>query len=134
MASLGERRNAARKPISSQIGAPPANETEAESIVLDQDSTQDLDDESRWKRMDTAGIAGSSKEIEEIDNLIALAKKVTAKQDSKLQRLLTILPEILKRHPRAPRALVFTRYKDTLDYLVKALEKEAKADGPLKGL
>lgn len=134
LASLGERRNAARKRISSQTGAAPANETEAESIVLDQDSTQDLDDESRWKRLDTAAITASSPEVEEIDKLIALAKKVTAKQDGKLQMLLKILPEVLKRHPRAPRALVFTRYKDTLDYLVKALEKEAKGDGPLKGL
>ena len=134
LASLGERRNAARKRINSQTGAAPADETEAESIVLDQDSTQDLDDENRWKRMDTAAVAGNSKELVEIDNLIALAKKVTAKQDGKLQRLLTILPEVLKRHPRAPRALIFTRYKDTLGYLVKALEKEAKSDGPLRGL
>ncbi len=134
LASLGERRNAARKRISSQTGAAPANESEAESIVLDQDSTLDLEDESRWKRMDTAAVAGNSKELEEIDNLIGLAKKVTTRQDSKLQRLLTILPEVLKRHARAPRALIFTRYKDTLDYLVKALEKEAKTDGPLKGL
>lgn len=134
LASLGERRNAARKRISSQTGAAPANEAEAESIVLDEDSTLDLDDETRWKRMDTAAIVASSKEVEEIDKLIAVAKKVTTKQDGKLQRLLTILPEVLKRHPHAPRALIFTRYKDTLDYLVKALEKEAKADGALKGL
>lgn len=134
LASLAERRNAARKRVSSQTGAAPTNDTEAESIVLDQDSTQDLDDETRWKRLDTAAVAGSSRELDEIEHLIAIAKKVTSKQDGKLQRLLTILPEVLRRHPRAPRALIFTRYKDTLDYLVKALEKEAKADGPLKGV
>jgi Helicase conserved C-terminal domain len=66
--------------------------------------------------------------------LIEDAKKVTTRQDGKLNRTLQALPELLKRHPKAPRVLIFTRYKDTLDYLVKALEREADKEGTLKGL
>jgi superfamily II DNA or RNA helicase len=134
LTSLGERRKAALKRISAHTAAAAASEAEAESIVLDQDSTQDLDDETRFKRMDTAALAGTSEELQEVDRLIEAAKKVTAKQDGKLSRTLQALPELLKRHPKSPRVLIFTRYKDTLAYLAKALEKAADKEPALKGL
>ena len=134
LASLGERRKAAVKRIAAHTVAAATNEDEAEAIVLDQDSTQDLDDETRFKRMDAAALGGTSDELQEVENLIESAKKVTIKQDGKLNRMLQILPELLKRHAKAPRVLIFTRYKDTLDYIAKALKKEAEREGSLKGV
>ncbi len=107
-------------------------DVEAEAAVLDEDSFADLSDEDRWERMDTSAVAEA--EAEELRGLIALAKSLTSARDGKLVYLKKLLPNILARHSEAPRALVFTRYTDTLDYLAKELEKEAKREGPLQGL
>jgi ERCC4-related helicase len=132
-ASLQERMRTARRRLALHTAAA-ASAAEAESIVLDQDSTQDLEDEQRWKRLDTAAFVGTHAEIERLENLIALAKKVSPRQDGKLSRIFTLIPELLALHAKAPRALIFTRYKDTLEYVAKALEKEAGNPGALHGV
>jgi hypothetical protein len=52
-----------------------------------------------------------------------LAKKVTPAKDTKLKRLQELIPVRVNRHPEARRVIVFTRYKDTLEYLEKHLKK-----------
>src|SRR5205823_5770266 len=93
LASLGERRKAALRRIAAHTAAATPSEVEAESIVLDQDSTQDLDDETRFKRMDTAAMVGTSEELKEVEHLVEAAKKVTVRLDGKLNRTLQMLPE-----------------------------------------
>ena len=134
LSSLEKRKRAIKGRAAAHTQSAAADLTEAESIVLDQDSAHDLEDEERWRRLDTAAIRGTEDEIKHIDELIAVAKKVTARQDGKLKRILSLLPELLTRHKKAPRVLIFTRYKDTLDYLSDALNKESKAGGALPGI
>lgn len=60
-------------------------------------------------------------ELVRLNSLSEAAKKVTAAKDPKLQELIRLLPERMKAHPAAPRVLVFTKFKDTLDYLADQL-------------
>lgn len=62
-------------------------------------------------------------EMARLELIRDLAAKVTAAKDPKLSALLSLLPERIAAHPRAPRVLIFTKYKDTLDYLVANLSK-----------
>src|SRR5262249_36005448 len=48
--------------------------------------------------------------------------------------LLELLPRRIQAHPRNPRVLVFTRYKDTLDYLERQLLRERQKSGPVNGV
>jgi SNF2 family DNA or RNA helicase len=62
----------------------------------------------------------SSNEIEELKSIIEFGKTLTPKDDEKLQNLKTvILPELMAKDPKV---IVFTKYKDTLDYLEKNLK------------
>lgn len=65
-----------------------------------------------------------------IQQAMEAAERVTVAKDSKIQKLFELLghPQIgrLHKHRNKARVIVFTRYKDTLDYLVASLEKESK--------
>ncbi|SFF27460.1 helicase-related protein [Flavobacterium xueshanense] len=62
----------------------------------------------------------SSNEIEELKSIIEFGKTLTPKDDEKLQNLKNvILPELMAKDPKV---IVFTKYKDTLDYLEKNLK------------
>ena len=133
--SLNTRLKAALKRISgSEADKDKAKIAEAEATILDQDSTSDLEDEERWTRLDTAGLTATDLEVKRIKELQEAAKKVNPNQDKKLKKLVEVIPEILKKHPKNPRLIVFTRYKDTLSYLENQLEKTArKRNSPLNG-
>ncbi len=107
---------------------------EAEAVVTDQDSTTELEDEERWTRLDRAAALGSAEEIAALERLRRRARSLKFEHDRKLGWLLEHLPGLLSRHPRAPRLLVFTRYKHTLEYLEDALSAESKKQNALKGL
>lgn len=64
-------------------------------------------------------------ELRLLSSLSKTAKKVTAAKDPKLQELFRLLPERMTAHPNAPRVLVFTKFKDTLDYLTEQLRASA---------
>ena len=77
----------------------------------------------------TTGLSKTA-ELARLNTIRELAKTVTAAKDPKLVALLELLPKRMTEHPNAPRVLVFTKYKDTLDYLVLNL---MKAVGKSKG-
>ena len=61
-------------------------------------------------------------ELSEIQRIISFAEKLGAKDDEKLQRLKTdILPELLEKDSKV---IIFTKYKDTLDYLEANLKSK----------
>lgn len=62
----------------------------------------------------------SQDEIAELKRIIAFGETLTPKDDEKLQKLKTdILPELIYKDPKV---ILFTKYKDTLDYLEKNLK------------
>lgn len=97
------------------------------NTVFDEDPGEKLDAEEASRRTDKSMI------LEELDlrrqedlllNALELAKKITPQKDVKLQWLVKrILPSLLKNDPKV---IIFTRYKDTLDYLVNQLGKVFK--------
>lgn len=62
-------------------------------------------------------------ELNRLRTLKDLAAKITAAKDPKLAELLRLLPQRMEAHPAARRVLVFTKFKDTLDYLEKNLTR-----------
>jgi ERCC4-related helicase len=89
----------------------------------------DMRDETdeRTDRLDVAEMSlDTAQETSFLTRLLALARGITAKQDPKLQVLLRLVPERIAAHPDAPRVMVFTKYRDTLDYLVKQLTQAAE--------
>lgn len=87
------------------------------------DAMFDEDDEQDAAHVTATSGLDAATELRRLGEIRDLAKQVTAAKDPKLQALLTLLPERMAQHPNAPRVLVFTKYKDTLDYLVAHLEK-----------
>jgi SNF2 family DNA or RNA helicase len=62
----------------------------------------------------------SQDEIAELKRIIEYGETLTARDDEKLQKLKTdILPELIAKDPKV---ILFTKYKDTLDYLEKHLK------------
>lgn len=80
-------------------------------------------DEDDAPQVTAATTLKKAAELARLEAILALAKKVTPAKDPKLTTLLDLLPERMAAHPKAPRVLVFTKYKDTLDYLVTNLTK-----------
>ena len=95
---------------------------EAEVEVTDDLGGEGLSDEQRSARVD-AGPATleRSAELNYLQRIAQLAAKVTPAQDAKLKELRDLLPRRADAHPNAQRVIVFTRYKDTLDYLAAKL-------------
>jgi superfamily II DNA or RNA helicase len=99
-------------------------EEEARRSVSDSLGGEGMTDEQRSERVDRAPSSlDVEQELEYLDRLDELARKVTTAKDLKLKRLLELIPARAAKHPKAQRVIVFTRYKDTLDYLEKNLRK-----------
>jgi len=102
------------------------------TVKLAEESTSDLlfaeDDEADAAHMSAS--VGLAREIEvaRLQVIAGLAKKVTPAKDPKLAALFRLLPERMAAHPRVSRVLVFTKYKDTLDYLVTNLTRAVGRD------
>ena len=69
-------------------------------------------------------------ELASLQRIADLARRVTPVKDPKLVTLLGLIPERMKAHPNMQRVMVFTKYKDTLDYLVDNTQKAV--DGKIK--
>lgn len=98
-------------------------EGDAQQVLLDVDGEQS--DEERSARLDVLGL-GADQERALIEAAIRSAKAVLPRSDGKLKFLLGTIPKRAAAHPKAQRVLVFTRYKDTLEYLADSLKKEIK--------
>src|SRR5664279_2364875 len=73
-------------------------------------------------------------ELAWLERIYDTANKVTAAKDPKFQTLLTLLPKRMAAHRDAPRVLVFTKFRDTLDYLVRELNRAATSRAKKKPL
>ena len=99
-------------------------EGEARATVADLFDGSDTIDEAQADRLDqTATTLDPVAEIPELERLLERAELVTAAKDPKLDALIGLLPRRLDAHPDVPRAIVFTKYRDTLDYLTKQLSR-----------
>jgi len=95
-------------------------EEEARAEVLDNDTGERVDDEETGARMERYLVGDKEallKEKELLERTLFEAQKVTAAKDTKLTELLDNTLRIMVR--RIPKVIIFTRYRDTLDYLAK---------------
>lgn len=115
-----------------KLGDVGGSAADAEIAVMDAEGGDDLTDEQRWSRVDRSAL-GELVEVSSLEGVLALADRVTARRDSKYQELVTrVLPLALQRQ-RYKRVIVFTKYKDTLDYLVASLRGHAKRAANARG-
>lgn len=124
--SIDKRLNAIRRQAALDLGDQAARA--AADATTDQVFTEDdeLDAAHLTARVDLPHNA----ELDRLNTIKDLAAKVTPAKDPKLAELLRLLPERMDAHPNARRVLVFTKFKDTLDYLEKNL---TRAVGKAKG-
>ena len=110
---------------------------QAKATALDEDLGDEETDEEASYRVDR-NVFGSPEankaEIAELEKLIEMADKVTPAKDSKLRKLTGpsgILSQAIAGHFGPAKIIIFTRYKDTLDYLEKEIPRrlpESKSD------
>jgi superfamily II DNA or RNA helicase len=111
------------------------DEKEARAFTLDEYEGDAEDDEEKGPRLEKTRVGGKpGREVEQrlLQEALEAAQKVRPEQDRKLMTLLNkVLPELLSGvlGGPPPRVLLFTRYKDTLDYLKANIEKHPKLDG-----
>ena len=95
-------------------------EDEARAEVLDNDTGERISDEETGARMERYLMGDKDallKERELLEKALVGAQKVTAAKDTKLAELLDNALRVMFR--RIPKVIIFTRYRDTLEYLSK---------------
>ena len=109
------------------------SEQVARANVLDEETGDQLTYEEAWQRIESVVLTNITfweKELQVLDSLISLAKKITPSKDSKLQHLLKqVLPFYFRKHPRL---IIFTKYKDTMEYVAKQIENSPDYKGEVK--
>ncbi len=106
-------------------------EAAARAYALDSDPGERLPEEEAGQRLERGVYAGKipgrqaiEKELQRLEELIKLAEKITPAQDAKLNMVLrNELPELLRQHPRA---IIFTRYRDTMEYVADQIERSER--------
>ncbi len=102
----------------------------ARATVLDEEPDERLDEEeasSRTERFVYGSPAALRAELEHLDGILARAEAVTPRRDSKLQKLLDATLDDLMR--QEPKAIVFTHYVDTMNYLAGQLRRDPRYRG-----
>ena len=106
---------------------------QAKANALDEEVVDELTDEEVSIRMDKTSFGSLDAlraEAEELEELIKLASRITPAKDSKLKRLANpkngILKNALSGVYGTKKAIIFTRYKDTLEYLEKEIPKQLR--------
>jgi superfamily II DNA or RNA helicase len=97
----------------------------ARANALDEDIGERYTEEEAVARVERSVFAVKKEDLEReiclVEVALAKAKLVTPERDSKLKKLLdVVLPSLLG---ESPKVIVFTRYKDTLDYLVNRIRQ-----------
>jgi superfamily II DNA or RNA helicase len=126
--SLKNRRDRIRLKIQDQEAGEDVSVTPAlaKANALDDDfGDDDITDEEASRRIDRnvfGSLESHQNEVAVLEELIKLADRVTPAKDSKLLRLKDLLYDALKGY-NPPKVIIFTRYKDTLDYLEREIPK-----------
>lgn len=132
--SLKNRRKRIIEKISGKEASTAQNIAPAQvkATALDEDHSDELSDEEASKRTDAyvfGSLAALQNEKEVLDHLITLAEKVKPSKDSKLKKLTGvdgILDNAMSGVYGPAKVIIFTRYKDTLDYLEQEIPKRMK--------
>ncbi len=96
----------------------------ARANALDEDTGERLDEEEAGFRMERTPFGEVKPIAAELEQVLALAQKVTPRRDAKLQKLLdTVLAGRLRQHPKV---VVFSRYLDTLEYLASQIGQDKR--------
>jgi len=107
----------------------------AKAVALDEEGDSDLSDEEASERLDQVVYGSQSvleAEAKHLREMLKRAREVTPAKDSKLRELTRRdgYLDMAMRGQYGPRkVLIFTRYKDTLDYLVAEIPKRLKSIG-----
>nr|MDO8081704.1 helicase-related protein [Candidatus Freyarchaeota archaeon] len=99
---------------------------EFEENVLGEDYSVDIEtdfDEEAEKFIKRYSKALNPRDIEELSRILQLAEKVS-KKDSKLKTVKELILELLGRNEG--KVLVFTEYRDTLDYIIDSLRTDVR--------
>lgn len=112
------------------------SEGHAKAVALDEEGDSDLSDEEASERLDQVvygSLTALEAEAERLRDLMKMARDVTPAKDSKLRELTRRngYLDLAMRGQYGPRkVLIFTRYKDTLDYLAREIPKKLKSIDP----
>jgi superfamily II DNA/RNA helicase len=112
------------------------SEGHAKAVALDEEGGGDLSDEEASERLDRVVYGSLSvleAEVERLRDLMRMARSVTPTRDSKLRELTRKdgYLDLAMRGQYGPRkVLIFTRYRDTLDYLVAEIPRRLKSVDP----
>lgn len=106
---------------------------QAQASALDEENIEDLSDEEIYERMDMFSF-GSLQTLKyeklELEELIKVADDISPGKDSKLKKLADkdggIIRHAISGEIGRKKVIVFTRYKDTLDYLKTEFSKRLR--------
>jgi len=108
---------------------------QAKATVLDEDLGDDETDEEAYYKADRnvfGSLEANKAELAELEKLLPLAEKITPAKDSKLRKLTRdFLSQAIAGYYGPAKIIIFTRYKDTLDYLEREIPRrlpESKSD------
>jgi len=121
--SLQNRIKKLNEKLSSKSIEKEINDKEALSYITESDILEDVTTEEAHRRIEqtTFGEQVNAAEIKMLTEILEDARKIKPQGDSKYTRLIkTTVPELFG---YSPKIIIFTRYKDTLDYLSKNLTK-----------
>lgn len=109
---------------------------QAKAVVLDEEGEEDLSDEEVSERVDQVifgTLSALEREEQHLRALIDHAKAITPAKDSKLRELTRkdgYLENSMRGKYGPRKVIIFTRYKDTLAYLVQEIPKRLKIVEP----
>jgi len=106
----------------------------ARANALDSDPGERFTEEEAGARVERGVYSGAGAslsarqqieaEVRQLNEVIALADKITVAHDAKLQYVLrNELPDLLRRDPRV---IIFTRYRDTMQYVADQIERSER--------
>jgi len=102
---------------------------EAKAVALDEDPGEKLTEEEASDKLDKEFIGDENirnQELKLLEDALESAKKITPSRDMKLRWLKEHVVERLKTKPKM---IIFTKYKDTQDYLEKQLGSDKDFSG-----
>jgi len=132
--SLEKRLNKLREIVTKHLGIPEArlelvNEYLEAWEELDEKKVEEIEEElSSLTAAKT--LSELKEEIEELEGLLELGKSLLSKPDSKLQKVLDIVRREVNNDNKV---IIFTEFKNTLDYLVRVLTKEGFVAASIHG-
>lgn len=122
--SLQNRIQSIKEGIGSELKANIEEDAELLLFVNDQEVDERLSEEFANQQLDS--FLSLDEEIIQLEKLLTLTKTIHSKKDVKLMRLKNSLMKELFIYDN--KIILFTKYKDTLDYLIKHLSKGADFD------